>query len=341
MRLYNHCKYILLLCLQIVTGYISLGQQLSIKSGLFGFFDNREYFNYYANDQTIFGTRAYTQVGFTFNQKNEFFIGIDGLYEFGSNLDADNINPILYIHRKNVATDLYLGSFYRNPIVRMPDVLLNDTLQYYRPNMEGIYLSFTKTNFNHNIWIDWSSRQSMIDKEIFYLGGSGSIFLNNFFYKHDFVIVHYALTSKVNTNEHIRDNGGIYSRFGIDVSEFFFFDTLIFSTGIVFSYDRTRNITPLRYNKGYISEISLSYKTLGLKYTNYFGDGQKLITGDPLYKAKFYNRLDLIWKIFNRPGIEGEVELSFHFINDFIDYSQKFTLRAEIDYLRNLKSRVD
>jgi hypothetical protein len=237
--------------------------------------------------------------------------------------------------------DLYLGSFYRDPICKMPDVILNNTLQYYKPNMEGIYLSYRKAWFNHNIWIDWTSRQSDVDKEVFNLGGTGTITLKKFFYKHDFVITHFALTSKPNSNEHIRDNGGIYSRIGIAVSEFSFFDSLTFSTGIVYSYDRTRNITPLRYNKGCITEISLLYKSFGLKYTNYFGEGQVIIPGDPLYKARFYNRLDLTWKIFNRPGIEGEVECSFHFINDFIDYSQKFTLRAEIETIKNLKPKED
>lgn len=341
MKLNKPGKYILILSIQTFIVWNSFGQQLSIKSGIFGFFDNREYFNYYTNDQTIFGTRAYAQAGINLNQKNEFVIGMNGLYEFGSNLDPDYVNPILYIHHKNAVADLYLGSFYRCPLVDMPDVLLNDTLQYYKPNMEGIYLSFNKTIFNHNIWIDWTSRQSIVDKEIFVLGGSGSIWLKNFFYKHDFVVTHYALTSKVNTDEHIRDNGGICSRIGIDASDLFFLDTLTFSTGIIFSYDRTRNITPLRYYKGCIAEISILYKSFGLKYTNYIGNGQVIITGDPLYKAKFYNRFDLSWKIFNRPGIEGEVELSFHIINDYIDYSQKFTLRAEIEYLKDLKPRVD
>lgn len=337
MQLKKPGRYVIILFFQIIIICNSIGQQLTVKSGLFGFFDNREYFNYYENDQTIFGTRAYAQAGIASNQKNEFVIGFDGLYEFGSYLDRDLIRPIAYVHHNNTITDLYLGSFYRDPIIEMPDVLLNDTLEYFKPNIEGIYLAFRKANFNHNIWIDWVSRQSNVDKEVFNLGGTGSIYINNFFYKHDFVITHFALTSKANTNEHIRDNGGIYSRVGFDVSKFTFFDTLIFSTGIVYSYDRNRSVTPLRYNKGYITEIRLLYKSLGVKYTNYFGDGQVIITGDPLYKAKFYNRLDVTWKIFNQPGIEGEIECSFHFINDFVDYSQKFTLRAEIETKKNLK----
>jgi hypothetical protein len=333
-----HYRKLLLPVLVLAIFYPTVSsQQLKLKAGLFGFFDNREYFNYYANDQTIFGTRAFLQTGITLNQKSEFVLGLDGIYEFGSSFETDNIKPILYIHQKTDAIDLYLGSFYRYPIVNLPYVLLNDTLKYYRPNMQGIYIGYSGNNFNHNIWIDWTSRQSKENKEIFLIGGTGSFKLNKFYYLHDFIITHDALTSKSNSDEHIRDNGGIYSRIGVDASHFLFFDSLTLSTGIVFSYDRERNITPLKYYPGSMTELYMQYKSVGAKYTNYSGEGQDIITGDPLYKAKFYNRLDLFWNIFNKPGIEGEVEISFHLINDIIDYSQRFTLRLEIDHLKNFK----
>lgn len=314
-------------------------QELGIKAGVYSFFDNREYFNYYENDQTIFGARAYANASIHIDKKNEFVIGLDGLYEFGSEFDPYEIRPIIYIHHKNELLDLYLGSFYRNQIINMPDVLLNDTIQYYKPNVEGIYISYQKEYFNHNLWIDWTSRQTDANKEIFSIGGSGAVNIGKFFYKHDLIITHHALTAKLNTNEHIRDNGAIYSRIGINSSGFLFFDSIALSTGIVFSYDRTRNITPLRYYKGSMTELCLSYKAFGLKYTNYAGTGQNIMTGNSLFEAKYYNRLDLIWKIFDRPGIEGEIGLSFYLINDFIEYSQKFTLRAEIDQLRNIKPK--
>jgi hypothetical protein len=312
------------------------GQQLTIKSGSFGFFDNREYFNYYENDQTIFGIRAFTAADISLNANSDFAIGYDGMYEFGNRLNDKYAKPIAYIHHSKEAVNVYLGSFYRYPIIDMPRVLLNDTLQYFKPNIEGIYLAYNKTNFQHNIWIDWISRQSEVNKEIFYIGGSGTYKIKHFYYKHDFIFTHYALTSKVNTGEHIRDNGGIYSRIGYNSQVASIFDTISISSGIVISYDRNRTITPLTFHKGLITELHLAYKSVGLKYTNYIGEGQDIITGDPIYKAKFYNRLDLIWRIFNQPGIKGEVEFTIHLINDFIDYSQKFTLRADFDYKKEL-----
>jgi hypothetical protein len=327
------------LCVLIVLASNSFGQQITLKTGIFSFFDNREYFNYYENDQTIFGTRVFANTTLSVNDKSELCIGVDGLYEFGAKFNADYIKPIAYIHHKGDPIDLYFGSFYRDPIINMPKLLLNDTLQYYKPNVEGIYLAYNNKNIKHNIWIDWVSRQSKVDKEIFYIGGSGSVTYKYWFYKHDFIFTHYALTSNAYSNEHIRDNGGIYSRLGYEKKSFLIFDSISFSIGGVISYDRTRNITPLRYYKGIMTEIGLYYKAIGVHCSNYTGNGQLIITGDPLYKAKFYNRVDLIWRIFNHPGIEGAVEFSVHFINDIIDYSQKFTLRADLDYKTQLNQR--
>jgi hypothetical protein len=314
----------------------SVSQQLSLKTGLYSFFDNREYFNDYANDQTIFGVRAYALGTIKLDQKNEFTMGLDGLYEFGSTLDAGKIEPILYIHHNNKVLDLYMGSFYRHPIVAIPNVLLNDTLQYYKPNIQGIYIGYNKENFFHNVWIDWTSRQTEVNKEVFVIGGTGCIYFNKFFYKHDLIMTHYALTSSGNPDEHIRDNGGIYFRLGI-TSDFFIFDTLTLSAGMVCSYDRTRNVTPLEYSNGVLSELCLQYKVFGFHYTYYSGTGQDIITGDPLYKAEFYNRFDLSWRIFDYPGIKGEVEISVHLVGNEVDYSQKFTLRADLEQNKNLK----
>lgn len=337
MRSGNYLFYLFTFLAFVCQGYNSLGQQINFNTGIYGFFDNREYFNYYENDQTIFGTRVSERAIIDINRGNEISLGLDGLYEFGSNLNSDYLKPIAYIHHKSNTIDMYLGSFYRMPIVEMPKILLNDTLQYYKPNIEGIYLAYNKKCLSQNIWIDWVSRQTKVDKEIFYIGGSGQFYYNKMFYKHDFIFTHYAHTSNVNTNEHIRDNGGIYSRIGCQTNKFLFCDSLIISAGGILSYDRTRGVTPLTYYKGLMTEFYLLYKSLGFRYTGYIGTGQVLITGEPIYKAKSYNRVDLIWNLFNRAGIEGEVEFSVHFINDFIDYSQRFTLRANLDCRPNFK----
>jgi hypothetical protein len=311
-------------------------QELKMKAGLFGFFDNREYFNYYENDQTIFGTRAYAQAGIGLNQKSEIFIGANGLYEFGSSFDPNSIKPIMYFHYQSNSLNALIGAFQRYKLINLPNILLNDTLEYYRPNIEGIYLGYKGNRFSQDIWIDWTSRQSKEDREVFVIGGSGTAKINYFFYKHDFVFTHYALTARSNNNEHIHDNGGFYSRIGIDLSDRSIFDSLTLSTGFTLSYDRIRNEYPLRYNKGSLSELYIQYHSLGAKFTSYFGNGQVFITGDPLYEAQNYSRLDLFWILFRKSGIEGEIELSFHFVNDFINYSQKFTIRADLSQSKKL-----
>jgi hypothetical protein len=336
MRNTNYLKDVFLIIFIFLNISKSGSQELKMDVGLFGFFDNREYFNYYEKDQTIFGTRAYAKTGIVINKNNEFFLGADGLYEFGSSFNPYLIKPITYFHYQDKSINGYLGSFHRNNLISMPIVLLNDTLVYYRPNIEGLYFGYKKRHFSQDIWIDWTSRQSKEDREIFIIGGSGALKISSFFYKHDFVFTHYALTEKGGSNEHIHDNGGFYSRIGIDLSNWSIFDSLTFCSGFILSYDRLRNEYPLRYYKGSISELYIQYHRMGAKFTNYFGNGQYLITGDPLYEARNYSRLDLFIDVFKKSGIEGEIELSVHLINNFIDYSQKFTIRADIGQSRKL-----
>jgi hypothetical protein len=329
-------KNIFLIIIIILCNCNSFTQELKVQAGMFGFFDNREYFNYYENDQTIFGTRAYAKAGIALNQKNEFYWGADGLYEFGSSFDPYLIKPILYFHYHDKSLNMLVGSFQRHKLINLPNILLNDTLKYYRPNIEGMYFGYSRDHFTQDIWIDWTSRQTNEDREIFIIGGTGALKIRNLFYRHDFIFTHYALTARAAANEHIHDNGGFYSKAGIDLSHRSVFDSLTLSSGFTFSYDRLRNEYPLRYYNGSISELYIQYNTIGAKYTIYIGSGQILMTGDPLYEARNYSRLDIFWIFFNKPGIEGEIELSVHFVNDFVDYSQKFTIRAAISQSRKL-----
>ena len=65
-------------------------QHFIYKAGYFGFFDNREYFNEFVNDQTIFGSRIYGELGYSFNENNRIMAGADYLYEFGSKGELDS-----------------------------------------------------------------------------------------------------------------------------------------------------------------------------------------------------------------------------------------------------------
>ncbi len=302
-----------------------------------GFFDNREYFNEYVMPQTMFGAHFSAYTGFSLNETHEFCAGIDALYEFGDSVRGNAFRPVVFYHFKNDLVNLILGSHPRKGLIDLPNFLLSDTLLYYRPNVEGIYLELSRPWGFQQLWLDWTSRQTDYTRETFKIGGTGMLRKGMFFYRHDFIMTHYAGPAIPIPDDHIRDNGGLYSGVGINLSGLTSLDTLIISSGLCFSYDRLRNVYDLEYKYGSMTQLMAEIKGFGVKITSYFGDGQVQMNGDGLYKAPLYNRFDFYWRIFRKRAIYGKVEFSLHLIDNILDTSQAFTISADIGGGKKLK----
>lgn len=317
------------------------GQETVWRGAYNGFFDNREYFNNYVQPQTMGGSRASAEVGYALNKNEEFLAGADFLYEFGSRPNLANTKPVIYFHYKNNFVSTYLGSFPRYRLVNLPYVLLADTFQYYRPNVEGIYVKFRKPWGSQSAWLDWTSRQTNTDRETFLIGGTGVLHSQMLFFRYDFIMMHFAGPAIRIPNDHIRDNGGLVAVAGMNLSHKTFLDSLEVSSGIAFSYDRLRNVYNFRFPIGSFSEINLLYKFVGIKSTFYFGQGQIQMVGDGLYQASFYNRTDMYLKFFKRGRVNGKVQFSLHFIEHVLDVSQSFTIYADLSGRKPVHSSID
>jgi hypothetical protein len=311
-------------------------QQWLWNAGFNGFFDNREYFNDYVKPQTMFGSRAFGYTGFAFDNQNEFGVGIDALYEFGDRIRKQHVNPILFYHFSSNSVNLILGAYPRRGLIELPDFLLSDTLNYYRPNFEGIFVEFSRPWGFQRAWLDWTSRQDDFTRETFKIGGTGMIHKGVFFYRHDFVMTHYAGPAIPIPDDHIRDNGGLYCGLGLDFSHPTTFDTLVVSSGLCLSYDRVRNVFDTRLYYGSMTQITAEYKGFGIKTTTYIGQGQKQIGGDGLYSAPLYNRFDFYWRIFRKRSIQGKVEFTLHLVENVLDTSQALTIYANLGGRRPL-----
>jgi hypothetical protein len=321
--------------------YCGFAQEWNWNTGYQGFFDNREYFNSYVPPQTMFGSRLSAFTGFSINESNEFGAGLHILYEFGDQLNKDDIQPVLFFRHSSNFANIILGTYPRHKLLDLPFFLLSDTLNYYRPNLEGIYLEFRQSWGSHQLWLDWTSRQDNYVRETFKIGGTGKLSHGKFFYRHDFVMTHYAGPAIPILTDHIRDNGGLYSGIGIDFSNNTFFDTLVFQTGLCFSYDRLRNIYDLRTYFGSLSQFTIEFRGFGLNTASYFGDGQVQMNGDGLYAAPVYNRFDFYWRVFRRENIQGKVQFTMHLVEGVLDMSQSFTIYATLCGSRKLQSAID
>jgi len=326
----NFCKYfVTFLFFLVLCGYAH-AQQFIYKIGFFGFFDNREYFNEFVNDQTIFGSRIYGEAGYAFNKWNRIMAGIDYLYEFGSKGEWIAPDLIAYYNGQYKNLSLTIGAFPRVNKIAMPMALMTDTFQYYRSNVEGILIDYKTPNFRHNIWIDWTGRQSDEKREAFMLGFSGFAKKGILIWQHHFIMTHLAHSLNHDSDEHIRDNGGFSVMPGLNLGPFTGLDSLTVSAGLLGSYDRIRGVYDFSFPLGFLAEMEAAFKGFGLHGTLYSGESQIITSGDGFYQSTFYSRADIYYRL-KIPNIEGRVQFSFHFIPGIVDVSMALVIRAQLD----------
>lgn len=286
-----------------------------------GIGDNREYFNEIAYPQTIFGARGAFETGVKFDN-HRLHGGLSLLQEFGSNIDSQKPKLTLYYQFKNKQTEFLFGAFPRRDKIDFPLAMLNDTLLYYRPNIEGMFGNLIWEWGHQNIFIDWISRQTDYNNEIFTAGTSGEIFTENFFLQNYILMTHDALPIIRTPDKHIEDYFGYALQAGIRTSEEYEF-TGYFKVGILGSSFRRRSVTDgFEKATSLFAEASGKYKNFGIKSVLNSGAGHKFAYGDLFYQAKNYLRTDVIWYFINHEKVKGTFNLSFHVI-DWNDLDQQ------------------
>ncbi len=325
-------KHFLLVCFAIfLLLRNTAGQTFDWRTGFDGFFDNREYFNQFTSDQTIFGSRIYAEAGFSLDDHNHFMAGFSYLYEFGSKGDLIAPDIIIYYHAHKGPLQFFFGAFPRKELIHQPLMLLTDTLNYYRPQAEGMFVEFRRSWGYHNIWIDWTGRQTNTRRETFLIGGTGHIGKGILFYEHHFNMYHYAAPAIPIPDDHLRDNGGLTAVCGLNLSVKLPVDSAFISSGIGLSFDRIRNVYDFRTPIGWYSELGAEYKGFGIHGTCYLGDSHTIIYGDKFYASDSYQRVDLYYAANHSKRISGKLQFSFHFVPGVVDYSQMLVISINLE----------
>lgn len=307
-------------------------QHFNYEFEYLGFFDNREYFNPLVNDQTMAGSRVSAAAGYAFDENNRMMAGASYLYEFGSKGEWIAPDVIAYYQGNRKHLGIIIGAFPRTGKIELPLTLFTDTFAYYRPITEGILLQFSKPNFSHNLWIDWTGRQSYEKQESFLLGFSGKYQHGIFIWQHHFIMTHLAHTKNTNAGEHIRDNAGFILLPGLNLTQFTRLDSLTLSAGLLGSYDRLRNVYDFRVPWGFYAEAGAVFRGFGLQGTLYMGESQVITSGDGFYKSDRYLRADAFYGV-SKPHLQAKVQCSLHVVPGVVDVSMSLVIRASIQGL--------
>lgn len=315
-------------------------QELEGNLNFHGFADNREYSRSNRFSETIFGMRVSPEVGLLVDSTHRIRIGFNAFHEFGSPKFTTSIAPVAYYQYIKKDWNFYLGAFPRQGLISdFPRAILNDTLSYYRPNIEGMLVKYENENWKQIIFIDWTSRQTATARENFIFGFSGTYKKDLFFVSHHAMMLHNAGPGIPIPNDHVEDNGAASVKVGLDLSKKTFLDSLTLSAGGLISFERVRTVGGWKTPKGMLLELNMEYHKFGIVNSFYKGEGHHLIMGDKFYTAKTYNRTDLTWRPIVYKNLEAKLALSFHFVDGVVDSQQAFGLRYNLFGSKSLKRK--
>lgn len=288
---------------------------LDIHFNGFAFLDDHEYDALIPLRKTISGTRTAIDIGYHVDSLNHFIVGTNALHEFGAKPYFLTANPVAYYSYTGKHWLFDAGEFPRQYLLtQYPRALLNDTLQYYRPNVEGLLLRNQSRYGYETGWIDWLSRQTPTQRNQFMAGELGTFVP---FPGHPFYISHYFLFehnagSKGDTAADIQDSGGAQIRLGLDLSHRTFLDSLKIEGGAMGTAHRVRSQYQFQLSGGFVASLYMSYKRFSILDEFYKGKPNYLAFADPFYSKPVYNRLDFIYTAFLGRQIKGQFILGLH-----------------------------
>lgn len=282
----------------------------------FGFLDNREYKAFTERSRTYSGTRLALDLGLNLDSLNHFVVGINGIHEFGAHPYFLKVDPVAYYKFESHKWLFNAGMFPREGLLsNYPRAILNDTLRYYRPNVEGLLTRYQTEYGYETLWLDWVSRQTNTDREQFLFGLAGKYLpdpAGPFYLSHYFMLLHDAGPAVAIPNDHIRDNGALQIRAGYNFGKNTVFDSLSVEAGGMMSLERVRSVSGFQKPLGVVASFYASIKRLAFYDEFYKGEGHNVTYGDSFYRKKTYNRLDIIYTPFLFKHIKGQFVLSLH-----------------------------
>lgn len=336
-------KVYLLVIISTITSTVALAQQsLDINFNGLGFLDNREYKAFIPRSRTYSGTRTTLDFGLNLDSLNHFIVGANALHEFGAIPFFGKVDPVAYYSFQSKNWLFNAGEFPREGLLTdYPRALLNDTLRYYRPNVQGLLARYQNENFTETGWIDWVSRQTITQREQFLFGFAGKykpVTHGPFYISHYFLLMHDAGAEVLLPNDHISDNGGGEIKLGLDLSHKTVLDSLSFEAGTLFSLERERGVDGFKTPAGFVFNAYLSYKRFALFDEFYHGQGSNITYGDSYYSKPTYNRLDIIYTPFLFKHVKGQFIASFHFTPGYTNDNQE-AFRISYDLGRKVLKR--
>ena len=287
------------------------------------------------------GVMILPEAGLRWDSVHRVSIGLDVLREFGSSSEIDNVFLTAYYAYNNKPFQFFMGAFPRKyALERYPRIFFQDSVSYYRPNINGILWEVNTENLYANTWLDWTGRQSRSVNETFLLGFSGRYISDPLYFQYFTYLYHFASKMDPVVSESLHDKGLMLISAGLELSDRTIFNKLEINAGWVAGLERSRSETGWIRQSGFLSEFNIEIWKAGLFNSFYKGSGHmhfynkhgnKLYWGDPIYRARTYNRLDMYLNIFNSRYLSSRISYSLHFAEGRMYHEQLLRVSVNLN----------
>jgi hypothetical protein len=318
---------ILLLLICLIPG---MAQKPGFYLGFDQILDNREFITDYGYSQTIFGARINPGAYITFNSVHQIHAGINYMYEYGGALLGVTPQIDLYYSYQSEQLDLFIGSFPRRGLLDYPLFMLTDSLNYYRPNIEGGSICFHNEWGSAHIWLDWTTKVSDESRESILAGVDVTLRAGIFYITGITTRGHLARTTAPDDQNHVRNDGSLMALVGLDLSELYEFERFDLSSGWISNYQHSYQ-TGFEWNQGWLSQMDIQKGMFGVKGSWYMGDPSMLRYGDRLYSHGDYGRIDFYIDPFRNPHITSKIGWNLHWLpGDGLYHSQQVLIQITL-----------
>ncbi|MDR1737508.1 MAG: hypothetical protein LBR66_01625 [Candidatus Symbiothrix sp.] len=314
------------------------------KAGVHSFFDNTEFSgSALQTAQTMAGVHLAPEIGLQYADKHRVYAGFDVLHEFGSSQIIDFSDLIAYYEYDGKLLRFLMGAFpRRGSIDRYPRMFFQDSINNYRPVVNGFLLEYSQKKHFINAWLDWTGRKSFTQHESFFMAWSGRFQPSWLYAQHFGYMFHYAGIDDPSVHDAVHDNGLILTQLGVDLSAMIGLDLLDVNVGWAVALERDRLAHQWHTPQGLLSEIRIEKCGVGLFNSCYLGGGQqvfygeygsRLYWGDPLYHSEKYNRSDLYYRFIKTDLAQVKLVYSLHLTEHKLYHEQALYATFDLDKL--------
>lgn len=322
-------------------------QEANWRLDLYNFFDNTEFGrSAFKIPQTMAGIAVAPEAGVVWDSVNKVNVGVSLIHEFGSPDAIGSFFPTAYYESDRGQVRFLMGAFPRSRALgSYPRLFFQDSISYYRPNINGLFTEYRRGANYINIWIDWTGRQSKTVNEQFFIGFSGKYKIGIFYVQHYGAIFHYAAKSDPVIEEPLHDNLLFLTSAGIDLAGKTIFDKLETNMGWAVRLERSRaDNSGWIASDGFITETRIEYKWFGLFNTFFKGEnmmhyypelGNKLYWGDPVYRSQNSDRVDFYISFLKHCTVNLDFTYSLAFLENRIYHEQMLKVIVNLNSLKN------